>query len=275
MCSVCHGRWPSRNLVPGNSFVFRNISQPKRCMIACSADLRYNSARCHIFGAGSGGRDVVPLYPATIGRPARPARLLRHRTPLYTVNLRNTTRDIVGQVEQRIGYPIEAVDTAALHASAVVHYACRETSVAHIVHSYSSSGQSPAYVAYFQCDFIFCILTISTVGNFEVCNRTTAAMPPQTSCPPTLERWGSTGTWLAQLPSTYTSGRAFICAQHLLDRKSTRYRLKLTPNQCAVNPRGHERVDKNQWFIFGVLRVWYDGSKYIITRRTDECLSTS
>lgn len=48
------------------------------------------------------------------------------------MNLRHSTRDILNQVEQLSGYPVEVVEDTFLQKTAVVHMARRRTVPAHI-----------------------------------------------------------------------------------------------------------------------------------------------
>ncbi len=58
-----------------------------------------------------------------------------------TVNLRYTTRDILSQVEQLTGFPVEVIEDRSLQTTAVVHMASRRTVPAHIVRTNPATGQ--------------------------------------------------------------------------------------------------------------------------------------
>jgi hypothetical protein len=70
------------------------------------------------------------------------------------VNLRETTRDILSQVEQLTGFPVEVIEDRSLPTTAVVHMASRRTVPAHIVRTNPAAGQPPDYLICFQCGFI-------------------------------------------------------------------------------------------------------------------------
>jgi hypothetical protein len=70
------------------------------------------------------------------------------------VNLRETTRDILSQVEQLTGFPVEVIEDRSLPTTAVVHMASRRTVPAHLVRYNPATGQPPDYLICAQCGFI-------------------------------------------------------------------------------------------------------------------------
>jgi hypothetical protein len=70
------------------------------------------------------------------------------------VNLRDTTRDILSQVEHLTGFPVEVIEDRSLPTTAVVHMASRRTVPAHIVRTNPAAGQPPDYLICAQCGFI-------------------------------------------------------------------------------------------------------------------------
>jgi hypothetical protein len=89
------------------------------------------------------------------------------------VNLRHTTRDILSQVEQLTGYPVEVIEDRSLPTTAVVHMASRRTVPAHIVRYNPAAGQPPDYLICFQCGFILRLFANAPAERVE-CGFTSA-----------------------------------------------------------------------------------------------------
>lgn len=70
------------------------------------------------------------------------------------MNLRHTTRDILSQVEQLTGYPVDVMEDPSLPTIVTVQMASRRTLPAHLVRYNPSIGQPPDYLICFQCGFI-------------------------------------------------------------------------------------------------------------------------
>lgn len=62
------------------------------------------------------------------------------------MNLRETTRDILSQVEQLTGFPVEVIEDRSLQTTAVVQMASRRTVPANIVRTNPATGQPPDYL---------------------------------------------------------------------------------------------------------------------------------
>jgi hypothetical protein len=83
------------------------------------------------------------------------------------VNLRDTTRDIISQVEQLTGYPVDVVEDSSLPTTAVVHMASRRTLPVHLVRYNPTVGQPPDYLICFQCSFILRLFANPPEERFE------------------------------------------------------------------------------------------------------------
>lgn len=83
------------------------------------------------------------------------------------MNLRETTRDILSQVEQLTGYPVDVVEDSSLQTTAVVHMASRRTLPAHMVRYNPTVGQPPDYLICFQCSFILRLFANPPEERFE------------------------------------------------------------------------------------------------------------
>jgi tetratricopeptide (TPR) repeat protein len=62
------------------------------------------------------------------------------------VNLRDSARDIISQVESLTGYPVEVIEDDALQTTAVVQMASRRTLPVHLVRYKATAGQLPDYL---------------------------------------------------------------------------------------------------------------------------------
>ena len=69
------------------------------------------------------------------------------------MNLRQTTRDIIGLVEERSGFPVQVLEDPDLPVIAQVRMA-RGTAPSHFVFYKPSEGESPDYAICHQCGFI-------------------------------------------------------------------------------------------------------------------------
>ena len=96
-----------------------------------------------------------------------PDALLKHKTLLKTVNLRESTRDIISQVESLTGYPVEVIEDDALQTTAVVHMASRRTLPAHLIRYKATAGQPPDYLICHQCAFILRLFANPPEERFE------------------------------------------------------------------------------------------------------------
>lgn len=83
------------------------------------------------------------------------------------MNLRETTRDIIGQVEQQTGFPVQVIDDPDLTTTAVVHMA-RGSVPAHIVRYKPSNTQPPDYLICYQCGFILRLFANPPDARFEL-----------------------------------------------------------------------------------------------------------
>lgn len=83
------------------------------------------------------------------------------------MNLRQTTRDIISQVEQQTGYPVQIIDDPDLKTIAVVHMA-RGPVPAHIVRYKPSTSQPPDYLICHQCGFILRLFANPPDQRFEL-----------------------------------------------------------------------------------------------------------
>lgn len=83
------------------------------------------------------------------------------------MNLRETTRDIISQVEQQAGLPVQVIDDPDLKTAAVVHMA-RGSVPAHIVRYKPSSSQPPDYLICHQCGFILRLFANPPAARLEL-----------------------------------------------------------------------------------------------------------
>ena len=83
------------------------------------------------------------------------------------MNLRESTRDIIRQVESLTSYPVEVIEDDALQTTAVVQMASRRTLPVHLIRYKATAGQPPDYLICHQCAFILRLFANPPEERFE------------------------------------------------------------------------------------------------------------